>query len=211
MLKLYYGLAIALLLCIQSSYALTAADEFRNKIDMFTTVKLEFVQRTYDHSAQLIDEQRGHGILQKPGNLFWETLQPIRQQIIKNQQKIWLYDIDLEQVTIDTAESVNKIMIFRLLLDDQVNYEQDFTITKQVDNNAEQFIFTANNEEYGVNMIIVTFVASKLANISVIDTNQAQTTIDFAKVQYLASTNNSFNLIIPDDVDIIDNTDFTKQ
>ncbi len=46
--------------------------------------------------------QRSYGkmALERPGKFRWEVTKPIPQLIIANEAKLWIYDPDLEQVTI---------------------------------------------------------------------------------------------------------------
>lgn len=60
----------------------------------------EFVQRVYDGDGKLSEESRGTVALAAPRQFRWEYRQPFPQQIVADGDHVWIYDPDLEQVTV---------------------------------------------------------------------------------------------------------------
>lgn len=69
-------------------------------LNAFQTLQADFVQTTYDSHGKIIQKGSGKMSLVRPGRFRWEVKQPFPQVIIANKQKLWIYDPDLEQVTI---------------------------------------------------------------------------------------------------------------
>ncbi len=59
-----------------------------------------FTQTLKDRDGELLQESRGSFSMQRPGKFRWHTLTPFEQLLVCDQKTLWLYDPDLEQVTI---------------------------------------------------------------------------------------------------------------
>lgn len=92
-----------LLLCSQS---LIAADTGIKKLRSFhktvKSFKATFTQTVTDENKQLVQKGKGKVVLLRPGKFRWDYSKPDKQLVISNGKKIWIYDEDLEQVTIKT-------------------------------------------------------------------------------------------------------------
>ncbi|MBP3194817.1 MAG: outer membrane lipoprotein chaperone LolA [Cardiobacteriaceae bacterium] len=51
-------------------------------------------------SAQGVESSQGEMKIAKPNKFYWDYQSPNKQKIISNGEKVWQYDIDLEQVSI---------------------------------------------------------------------------------------------------------------
>jgi outer membrane lipoprotein carrier protein len=59
-----------------------------------------FEQQIRDRSGRLVQESRGTLAFQRPGKFRWVYEKPYSQLIVGDGQKVWIYDKDLEQVTV---------------------------------------------------------------------------------------------------------------
>ena len=73
-------------------------DLFLNEIAHYSA---KFKQSLYDEYGELLEVSEGLVLLSKPGKFRWEYQEPYRQQIVSNGALLWVYDEDLEQVTIN--------------------------------------------------------------------------------------------------------------
>jgi outer membrane lipoprotein carrier protein len=60
----------------------------------------EFEQRIYNRDRKLVQESRGILAFQRPGRFRWEYSKPYPQLIVGDGQRVWVYDEDLNQVTV---------------------------------------------------------------------------------------------------------------
>ncbi|MEM7209672.1 MAG: outer membrane lipoprotein chaperone LolA [Pseudomonadota bacterium] len=78
------------------------------RLNQFTgdliTFQAGFIQTLYDADSQPIQESRGAVILKRPGKFRWDYREPYVQSIIADGEKLWIYDTDLEQVTVKTLD-----------------------------------------------------------------------------------------------------------
>ncbi len=59
-----------------------------------------FHQQVWDYSGHLIEESYGTLMVQRPGRFRWQTLTPFVQEIVADGERVWIYDPELEQVTV---------------------------------------------------------------------------------------------------------------
>ena len=73
-------------------------------IDAFTRdlqgLRGRFVQRVFDPEGNQREESSGSVALQAPRQFRWEYEQPFPQLIVADGDHVWIYDPDLEQVTV---------------------------------------------------------------------------------------------------------------
>lgn len=64
------------------------------------SAKADFEQRVEDRNGKLVQESRGSFAFQRPGKFRWTFSRPYAQTIVGDGEKIWVYDVDLNQVTV---------------------------------------------------------------------------------------------------------------
>ena len=60
----------------------------------------EFEQRIYSRDRKLVQESRGTLAFQRPGRFRWAYSKPYPQLIVGDGTRVWVYDEDLNQVTV---------------------------------------------------------------------------------------------------------------
>ncbi len=98
-------IAGALLVGLGYSATITAAqDAARTRLDNFFTkvnsLKGSFNQQVYDKKGKVIQKAAGQLYLSRPGKFRWVYTTPDPQEIIADGKNVWIYDKDLEQVTV---------------------------------------------------------------------------------------------------------------
>lgn len=63
-------------------------------------LRADFVQTVQGAAFAQPEESRGVLIMQRPGKFRWDYRQPYQQQIIADGKRLWVYDVDLEQVVV---------------------------------------------------------------------------------------------------------------
>lgn len=64
------------------------------------TAEADFTQTVADKSGRVTQEARGTMAFARPGKFRWDYRAPYEQVIVGDGDKLWLYDVDLEQVTV---------------------------------------------------------------------------------------------------------------
>lgn len=77
-----------------------AGDDLIAKLQKFDSLAGQFTQTIVDAKGDLLEESSGNFVFKKPGKVRWENTLPYAQLLITDGTTLWLYDPDLEQVTI---------------------------------------------------------------------------------------------------------------
>lgn len=78
----------------------TAAEKLNTLLSDVKSMRADFEQTVHDGDGRQVQVAKGSMALKRPGYFRWQTDKPIPQTIIANKNKLWVYDPDLEQVTI---------------------------------------------------------------------------------------------------------------
>src|SRR4051812_13799504 len=94
-------LALSLLVMIFSVTAQAAAIErFKTFARTTQSAKANFEQKVYDRGGKLAQESKGSFVFLRPGRFRWEYAKPVDQLIVGDGERVWIYDRDLNQVTV---------------------------------------------------------------------------------------------------------------
>src|SRR3954451_17222039 len=92
---------LALLLCAFASAAhADAVERFRSFLKSTQSARADFEQKVYGRENKLLQESKGSFVFQRPGRFRWTYAKPVDQVIVGDGQRVWIYDRDLNQVTV---------------------------------------------------------------------------------------------------------------
>ena len=101
---------LALIGCLfwgQAALAASDAALLAQDLNTLHTLTAYFHQRTFANH-RLLSQASGQMALSKPGNFRWETQVPFKQLIIADGHQVWIADIELEQVTLQSQQATLK-------------------------------------------------------------------------------------------------------
>lgn len=99
-----------LLICFALGVAAAAGAEERasDRLQRFMsgteTLQAHFVQTVVDENEVVVQRAEGMVAMRKPGRFRWHYVRPYEQEIIADGRRLWVYDVDLEQVTVKPLE-----------------------------------------------------------------------------------------------------------
>jgi len=70
------------------------------------TLQADFEQQVVDGNNRPLQSSQGHMWIKRPGRFRWDYETPYRQQLVADGERLWSYDEDLEQVTVQKASDV---------------------------------------------------------------------------------------------------------
>jgi len=82
------------------AFAGNGPDRLRAFLDQVRSLRAEFQQSVYDEDSRQIDDARGMLYIARPGRFRWDYTEPYLQEIVGDGEKVWIYDSELEQVTV---------------------------------------------------------------------------------------------------------------
>jgi len=85
------------------------AGEGRQRLDNFFNnlhnMRADFKQEVRDELLTVIQESSGTMIVKRPNRFRWNYSEPYVQFIIGDGNDVWLYDVDLEQITVQSMDT----------------------------------------------------------------------------------------------------------
>ena len=107
------------------------AGEGLERLKKFTrslqSMQADFKQTLFDDKMRQVEVSSGTFVLEKPGKFRWDYKKPYEQHIIADGNKVWLYDPELEQVTVRAMEDALGAAPIALLTSNQ-NIEDQFKV-----------------------------------------------------------------------------------
>ncbi|MDA1118743.1 MAG: outer membrane lipoprotein chaperone LolA [Proteobacteria bacterium] len=92
------GLVLALLL--PAAAQASGVDRFQAYLRNTQTARADFEQQVYDRERKLVQRSTGNFAFLRPGRFRWSYAQPYAQLIVGDGTRVWVYDEDLNQVTV---------------------------------------------------------------------------------------------------------------
>jgi outer membrane lipoprotein carrier protein len=209
-MKLFKNLLLVILVIWGGAVkAQDASGELTSLLLNVKTMQADFTQTVKDKSAKAaLQQTHGHMSLERPGKFRWQIIKPIAQLIIANGTRLWIYDADLEQVTIRTFKHAAGQTPALLLSDSTLTLNKDFNVEKQPGDSANpRFVLTPKDKEDPFATITLSFSNKKIQEMRLEDRIGHVTTIAFQNVQVGMSLASSlFNFKPAANIDVIDET-----
>jgi outer membrane lipoprotein carrier protein len=98
-------LLILVLLISSRGFAADAAQRLNEALKNMDNLSADFRQTLRDEDKNIVQQSRGTLALQRPGKFAWNYLEPFEQRIIADGSELWIYDVELEQVTVKPMDA----------------------------------------------------------------------------------------------------------
>jgi len=104
MKPLKFPVAVFFLLISNSIYAsgLNDLQRFYSEIKSYSA---SFEQTVMDEKLSLLEASSGELSIQRPGKFYWHYATPSEQLIVGDGKQVWIYDVELEQITHRQSEA----------------------------------------------------------------------------------------------------------
>ncbi|MEK7991453.1 MAG: outer membrane lipoprotein chaperone LolA [Thiotrichaceae bacterium] len=200
---------LILLLGLLLSTNLYAQQDLAVFLQDLTTLQADFIQRLYADTGELLEETEGQMSIQRPNHFRWAYQVPYQQLIVADGQSVWIYDEDLEQVTIKDFDTALGKTPALLLTSSQLRVEQDFNVIK-LDSQSEytRLQLEPKGEDTQFEKIILTLDGTELRGLDLVDNLDQTTTMHFKNMKRNSRLDKKlFRFIPPEDADIIDESE----
>ena len=78
----------------------SSVEALKSLLEQTTTARARFAQMVLDRNMKVLQQVTGTMQFSRPGKFRWEYDKPFEQTIVSDGSRVWLYDKDLNQVTI---------------------------------------------------------------------------------------------------------------
>jgi len=204
----FFLLSIIIFLISQLVYA-SASDDLTSLLNTIHTIKADFKQTIEEKGGSAVQHTAGHMAMQRPGKFHWQVTQPNAQLIVTNGQRLWIYDPDLEQVTIRALSKEVGDAPALLLSDTSQTLDKKFVVQELQNNTASMrwFLLTPKDKNSMFAAIKVGFMNNQLHAMKLQDHLGHATEIEFTHIQSgMELPAALFTFSPPKNIDVIDET-----
>lgn len=170
-----------------------------------TTMTAKFEQLIMDGRGLELQKVTGSMKVKRPGKFIWTTDDPFPQSIFSNGTKLWIYDLDLDQVTVQNLDVRAANTPALLLSGDPSQIGESFTVRMAtLDATTFRFRLTPKGEDNLFETLQVTFQDSRMLEMDLLDSLGQKTAITFSHVVNNPNLEESdFDFVVPEGVDVI--------
>lgn len=181
-----------------------AVQRLTELLNQAQTIEARFSQLTLDGGGTQLQETTGQLALKRPGLFRWHTDAPMEQLLVSNGEKVWLYDPDLQQVTIQTLDQRLTHTPALLLSGDVSKIQENFDISHNEGGNVVDFILKPKSKDTLFNSLRLSFRNQVLNDMQLIDSIGQRTNILFLNVKMNEPQDDAqFTFEIPAGADVI--------
>ena len=189
-------------LSVQASEEPEKAEGLGDLLAQYHHFEAEFSQISYDAEGQLVEATNGRLWLSNPDRFRIESTEPSNQWLISDGEKLWNYDIDLEQVIISKLDKSNIPVL--LLAKSQDEIEKAYETAYFDDEDARVYVLAPKDPDALFSTLNLTFSGKELRELMVLDGMGQSTLIVFSKIKVQREMGKDiFVLDIPEGVDVI--------
>jgi outer membrane lipoprotein carrier protein len=168
------------------------------------SVRANFHQVVTDRQGRKVQEVDGQMQLLRPNKFRWDYQKPYEQQIISDGKQVWLYDVELAQVTVRALNQTIGSSPAALLAGGAA-IDKTFKLMNAPGNDALEWVNAIpNDKESGFDKILMGFNGNKIQELSLVDSFGHTTKIVFTQVEVNpALEDKNFLFKAPKGVDVV--------
>lgn len=160
-----------------------AVDQLHDFLKNTRTLRAEFAQTLVAKNGRKPQQSSGVVAISRPGRLRWEILKPYPQLVVGDGDRIWIYDPELQQVTVRKAGQAIGGSPAALLAGSN-ELEKNFTLTEAGDADGLNWVeATPKAADSGFEKVRLGFVGSELKAMELFDSFGQTTLIRFSKIE----------------------------
>lgn len=158
-----------LMMFVGIAHAAPATDSLHHFFTNVQTFNARFTQLVLDEALNPIQESAGTLWIDRPNRFRWDYDSPFKQEIVGDGQRIWVYDKELEQVTVrPLAGGLGYTPA--VLLAGRGKLEDNFTVKQLgVQGSMEWAQLIPKNKDGGFESIRIGFEQGKLRVLEMLD------------------------------------------
>ena len=202
--KLLFGFMFGLMLLLSNSALADGVSSLRDFFNNTTTMRAQFSQVVNDNQGRKVQEVEGTMQLQRPNKFRWDYKKPYEQQIVSDGKQVFLFDTELQQVTIrELSKTLGSSPAALLAGGDAV--EKSFTLKNATRKDGLTWVLALpKDKESGFDRVLLGFKADKLRKMELYDSFNHITHITFNDVERNPTLQDAtFLFTPPEGVDVV--------
>lgn len=173
-------------------------------LDTTRTLRAEFEQELWSSEGQLMETATGTLWLQRPNRFLWSYRTPFEQRVVADGEDLWIYDVELAQVTVSPLDAPATATPAMLLSGDR-DVREGFEVLESFRADDIDWVRLAPKlESADFSAVLVGFRDGLLAGLELVDGLDQVTEIRFDGVETNpAVPEGVFQFSPPEGVDVI--------
>lgn len=182
-----------------------ATERLHAFLDGLDTYTAAFEQTLFNGMGEALETSSGTVHLEQPGRFRWEYREPYSQYLISDGSTLWIYDQDLEQVTINNIDATAADSPAAVLTG-EIEIEKEYIVTGMDTGGSLAWIeLVPRRPDTQFNTLRMGFDGSELAEMIMLDSFEQKTLIRFSDARRNVPLDDSlFEFEVPADADVID-------
>ena len=171
-----------LLLWAENACCDAVSEALQAKLNAIRTMSASFIQ-VVNAKKHEVSRSSGTMALSRPGRFRWQTKRPMEQLVIADGQHMWVYDVELEQVTVKKQEKGlgGTAALFLSGYDNTVT--RDFDVTTYKKDNKDYFDLHSKSSKANFQRVKLVFVGEVLSGIELFDQLGQHTKVDLTHIK----------------------------
>ncbi len=167
-----------------------------------TGLQAAFVQYELINDMEKVDMNAGRVWMQSPDRFRWHYIDPIEQLIVADGQQVWVYDEDLEQVTVKTQS--NQLNPIYVIINDEKS-QQHYDIKHEIQSQGIDWIsLTPKEANDEVQTVWLAIEESQVKQIKVVNGFSQTMVFEFKEIKKNPDFKNGlFEFVPPEGVDVV--------
>lgn len=204
LIRLFSLFALLLVLAPVQADENASTKRLTSLLSQADTLTGRFSQLSLDASGTQLQETSGELALKRPGQFRWHTDEPMEQLLVSNGEKVWLYDPDLQQVTIQQLDQRLTHTPALLLSGDISTISENFEVSHKEVGDVIDFTLRPKARDTLFDSLRLSFRGGVINDMQLIDSVGQRTNILFMGVKMNEPLKSGlFQFEIPEGADVI--------
>ncbi|AQU81742.1 MULTISPECIES: outer membrane lipoprotein chaperone LolA [unclassified Halomonas] len=196
--------ALGLTLSAPNVWANEAAERLTERLDPLQSYHATFEQKILGGSGERLQSARGEMWLSRPGMLRWEVEAPYSQVVVSDGSDVYLYDPDLEQVTIQAMDNRVSHTPALLLSGSAADLTSSYDVFYEQEDSGDIFTLIPSSADTLFEELSMVFNGQTLTELWMMDSTGQRTAITFSNITRNGNIDRSlFDFDIPEGTDVI--------
>ncbi|MCT8469985.1 outer membrane lipoprotein chaperone LolA [Chromohalobacter canadensis] len=198
------ALALSAALALPSMAQADGVERLTNLLEPLESYSADFEQQILDGSGQRLQKVEGHMWLSRPGQFHWEVDAPYQQVVVSDGDKVYLYDPDLQQVSVRPLDTRVTHTPALLLSGSAEALTENYEVTSSQESGVDTFTLIPKSPDTLFESLELTFEDERLEGLQMEDSTGQRTAINFDDIEVNEDISASrFEFEIPEGADVI--------
>jgi outer membrane lipoprotein carrier protein len=191
---------LSILIGANTFAAQPAADDLAAKLANIKTMQASFTQTLHDDRGTVSQKTTGQMYLQRPGKFRWQITKP-KQLLVADGNNLWVYDVDLQQVTKQRLNNHKVLSPAELLSGNVADLQRQFVVLQLTPND---FLLRPKSSNDMFQRVQLQFVNNQLRSLRFVNNLGQTSQLQFSQIQTNTPLNPAlFRFSVPKGVDVV--------